>query len=97
MPRVINKVHIGPKFEDIIYKRFSVSKTLSQHASRAQTHQKSTTNNELSKWLLQNAREGETRWVRIIPNVALAGLYAIHATSHQISGLVDRQAYIQII
>ncbi len=34
-----------------------------------------------------------SKWVGIIPNVALAGLYAIPETSHQISGLVDRQAY----
>ncbi len=68
--------------------------TFSQRASRAQTHQRSTSNNELSKWLLQNARKGETRqrtsrvskWVEIIPNVAIAGLYAIPVTSHQISG-----------
>ncbi len=32
-----------------------------------------------------------------LPNVALAGLYAIPATSHQMTGLVDRQAYLQII
>ncbi len=54
-PRVINKVHIATHFEYIISKRFSVSKNIfSQCASRAQTHQKSTSstsNNELSKWL----------------------------------------------
>ncbi len=51
-PRVINNIHIGTHFEYIISKRFSVSKnSFSQRASRAQTHQKSTSNNELSKWL----------------------------------------------
>ncbi len=31
--------------------------------------------------------------VGIIPNVAFAGLYVIPATSHQMLGLLDRQAY----
>ncbi len=90
-PRVINKGHIGPQFEYMNTLNIMLTS--------------STSNNELSKWLLQNACEGETRqrtshvskWVGIIPNVALAGLCAIPATSHQISGLVHWQADIQII
>ncbi len=43
MPRVINKVHIGPPFEYIISKRFNVSKKTLNCVliSHAQTHQKS--------------------------------------------------------
>ncbi len=93
-------MQIGPQFEYIISHRFTVFPThfFPQRSSRSQTHQKSTSstsNNDLSKWLQQNAckRERERRdsadrtyhkWVRI---------YQTFTASHQrISSAIQQVA-----
>ncbi len=101
--RVINKVHIGPQLEYIISKQFSVSKTLFHSAHHVlklikiqQVQQATSYPSDCCRTPAMERRSSASlsEWE---PNVALAGLYAIPATSHQMSGLVDRQAYIQII
>ncbi len=100
-PRVINKVHNWSSIWDqyIISKCFSLSKTLfhsAHHALKLIKSQQATTSypSDCYRTHARASRGSAHRmsWVGIIQNVALAGLYAIPATSHQMSGLVDRQA-----
>ncbi len=101
MPQVINREHIGPKFEYNIFKHFSVSKTLfhsTHHALKLIKVNKFNKQQQVIHVTAAERMRGRDEVVHIarvgiIPNVAFAGLYVIPATSHQMLGLLDRQAY----
>ncbi len=100
MPQVINREHIGPKFEYNIFKHFSVSKVF--FTARIMRSNSSKVNKFNKQQVIHVTAAERMRGrdevvhiarVGIIPNVAFAGLYVIPATSHQMLGLLDRQAY----
>ncbi len=108
-PRVIvNKMHIGPQFEYIISKRFSVSKTLfhsSLHMLKIikshQVQQATTSYPSDCCWTHARERRGSAHRASLSERELFRTWHLRDCTQypqpHQMSGLVERQAYIQII